>query len=130
MPLEKFTATIKRFNQKGEKTGWTYVEVPNSVADRLNPGNKKSFRVKGKLDNLAIEQVALIPMGDGDFILPLNQSMRKEAGFRVGMSIELALAPDKSERPLNALLLACLDDAPDAKARFYSLPPSHRKYYS
>jgi len=34
------------------------------------PNNKKSFKVKGTLDSHTIKQTALIPMGDGSFILP------------------------------------------------------------
>jgi hypothetical protein len=47
--MVQFTAIIKRFGQQGEKTGWTYIEVPAAMAEQLVPGNRKSFRVKGKL---------------------------------------------------------------------------------
>ena len=46
-----WTATIKKFDKQGEKTGWTYIEVPAELANKLQPGNKKGFRVKGRLDN-------------------------------------------------------------------------------
>ena len=42
----KFTATIKQFAEQGEKTGWTYIDVPENIALQLKPNNKKSFRVK------------------------------------------------------------------------------------
>ena len=73
----KFNATIKKFAQQGEKTGWTYIELPAAVAEKLQPGKKQSFRVKGSLDAFVIKGIALIPMGGGDFILPLNASIRK-----------------------------------------------------
>ena len=63
-----FNATIEKFGKQGEKTGWMYIVVPSKVANKLNPGVKKSYRVKGKLDEHAIEKVSLIPMGEGDFI--------------------------------------------------------------
>jgi hypothetical protein len=46
----KFTATLLQFQEQGEKTGWTYIQVPLAMAQQLKPGNKKVFRVKGKLD--------------------------------------------------------------------------------
>jgi hypothetical protein len=60
------------------------------VAGKLMPGNKKSFRVKGKLDDQAIEKMALMPMGEGDFIMALKASirktLRKQKGIRCGLS--------------------------------------------
>jgi hypothetical protein len=73
----KFSTTILRFDSQGEKTGWTYIEVSAALAQKLYPGNKKSFRVKGKLDQYEFEGAALIPMGEGNFILALNSTMRK-----------------------------------------------------
>lgn len=46
MKAVQFIATIHRFESKGEKTGWTYIEIPVDIAQQLKPGNKKSFRVK------------------------------------------------------------------------------------
>ena len=46
----RFSAVIKRFGSQGEKTGWTYIEVPQELAVQLQPNSRKSFRVKGKLD--------------------------------------------------------------------------------
>ncbi|MEJ0102256.1 MAG: DUF1905 domain-containing protein [Bacteroidota bacterium] len=70
--MVQYTATILQFAEQGEKTGWTYIEIPADIAQKLKPGNKKSFRVKGKLDNHPIKKVALLPMGGGRFIMPLN----------------------------------------------------------
>ena len=74
----QFIAKVEQFGAMGEKTGWTYIHIPAPLAQELFPGNKKSFRVKGKLDHWAFEQLALIPMGEGDFILALNTQIRKQ----------------------------------------------------
>ena len=58
----QFTATIKRFRENAEKTGWTYIEIPASLAEKLVPGNKKGFRVKGYLDDYAFDGISLLPM--------------------------------------------------------------------
>ena len=82
--MVQFTTTIHRFEKQGEKTGWTYVEIPADLAGQLVPGNKKAFRVKGKLDNFSIKGVSLLPMGGGSFIMPLNAAMRKGIGKKAG----------------------------------------------
>lgn len=58
-----FTAMLRKFGAKGEKIGWTYIDVPVAVTDALSPGQKTAFRVKGRLDTLSIQQVGLVPMG-------------------------------------------------------------------
>ena len=73
----QFTTTIMQFGQQGEKTGWHYIEIPADIAQKLKPGNKKSFRVKGKLDDFSFSGVALLPMGGGRFIIALNKDLRK-----------------------------------------------------
>ena len=73
----RFNATIKKFSELGEKTGWTYIEIPFEIADKLNPGIKKSYRVKGQFDDLKIERTSMLPMGGGSFIIPINASIRK-----------------------------------------------------
>ena len=38
--MVSFTTTILRFDEMGEKTGWTYIEVAAEYAEKLKPGNK------------------------------------------------------------------------------------------
>ena len=35
-----FTTTLQKFNSKGEKTGWTYIEISEQQAQKLKPGVK------------------------------------------------------------------------------------------
>src|SRR5688572_2420338 len=116
--MVSFTTTILKFEQMAEKTGWTYIEIPADIAQKLKPGNKKTFRVKGKLDNFTIKAVAIMPRGDGSFILAVNAAMRKGLGKRKGAMIKVQLQEDKAEIPLDKELLACLQDDPDAKAHW------------
>ena len=71
----RFTTVIERFAKQGEKTGWTYIAVSKEQAGLVNPGIKVSFRVKGKLDAYPVEKIALLPMGDGSFIMPLSMPL-------------------------------------------------------
>jgi hypothetical protein len=125
-----FTATIQRFDKKGEKTGWSYLEISAANAKKLKPGTKTSFRVKGKLDQFAIKQIALIPMGDGKFIIPFNATMRKGTGKKHGDKVKVVLEPDESKFVMNADFVACLKDDPIANAFFKTLPAGHQRYFS
>jgi hypothetical protein len=126
----EFSTTISRFEKKGEKTGWSYIEVSAAQAQKLKPDSKVSFRVKGQLDHYAFEKVALIPMGDGGFILPVNGRMRKVLRKGPGDRVKVSLSFDaRSPEPSKELLL-CLKDDPDALRFYKSLPKSHQNYFS
>src|ERR1700754_4241620 len=98
--MVKYTTTILRFEKQGEKTGWTYIEVPADIAGQLKPDQKQSFRVKGKLDKYAIAAIALLPMGDGKFIMALNAEIRKGIAKRAGAKLEVQLTVDDNPNPV------------------------------
>ena len=127
--MVRFAATILKFAEQGEKTGWSYIRIPKLLAQELKPGYKKSFRVQGKLDDYAFTGMALIPMGEGDFVLALNaqvrKSIRKEKGARVQVILEL----DLNIPEIPAEFLECLADEPEALAHFNKLNLSHRNYW-
>ncbi|HLG39532.1 MAG TPA: YdeI/OmpD-associated family protein [Chitinophagaceae bacterium] len=126
----EFTAALKQFGEQGEKTGWTYIEIPADLAERLKPGTKKSFRVKGKLDNYKISGIALLPMGGGSFIMAINAGMRKGIGKRKGALLKVKLEEDKKAFEFNKDFMECLADEPAATQFFKSLPGSHQRYFS
>ena len=128
--MVKFTATILKFSEQGEKTGWTYLTIPAEIALQLLPDNKKSFRVKGKLDAHEIKGVALLPMGKGDFIMALNAELRKKTGKKKGHLLEVQLELDTVPYEVNKTLMECLKDEPKALNYFESLPTAHKNYFS
>lgn len=128
--MVQFTTTIQRFDQKGEKTGWTYIEVPVDIAEQLNPGTKKSYRVKGKLDDIKINGIALIPMGGGNFIIPINADFRKKLRKKMGAMLSVQLSVDEKDFVFNKDFIDCLADEPAAKLYFETLTGSHQKYFS
>ena len=126
----QFKATIKKFDKQGEKTGWSYIEIPEEIASKIKLGYKKSYRVKGSLDNYKIERTSLLPMGNGNFIIPLNAEIRKGLGKRKGAEIIVKLEEDIRKVEINETFLLCLADEPNALEFFNSLPGSHRNYFS
>jgi Domain of unknown function (DUF1905)/Bacteriocin-protection, YdeI or OmpD-Associated len=126
----RFTTTILKFKEKGEKTGWSYITIPAELAEQLNPGVKKSYRVKGKLDAYAFEAMALLPMGDGDFIIALKTDVRKAIKKTAGDKINVQLSLQPKGYELDSDFMECLHDEPKALAFFNSLTGSHRNYFS
>ena len=125
-----FEAILRKFGSKGEKTGWTYISIPIKVTEKLKPGFKKSFRVKGLLDGYPIKSVALVPMGEGQFIMAVNATMRKAITKNIAAKIAVQIELDEDEIPLSAAFIDCLRDEPEAYKNFKKLPPSHQQYYS
>ena len=127
--MVRFKTTILQFKEMGEKTGWSYIRVPAALALQLKPNNKRSFRVKGKLDAHAISGMALIPMGEGDFIMALNAAIRKAIRKQKGDKLDVQLELDKKLITPPKDLLECLADEPRAQEYFKSLPGSHQNYF-
>ena len=128
--MVEYTTTLLKFDKQGEKTGWTYIEISSDIAQQLKPNNKKSFRVKGKLDNYTIQAVALLPMGEGNFIMPINGAMRKSIGKRHGAQLKIQLLVDNKPIQLSKDFMACLADEPKALAFFHKIPKSVQNYFS
>lgn len=126
----KFKTRIEKFKQQGEKTGWTYITIPADVAQAINPREKKSYRTKGKIDNYVFSGVSLLPMGKGEFIIPLNANIRKAIGKKAGAMVEVQITVDKSVYQLNKELMECLDEEPEALQFFNTLTGSHQRYFS
>ncbi len=126
--MVEFTATIKKFDKQGEKTGWTYIEISAAIALKLNLENKKAFRVKGFVDEDAFSGISLLPFGGGDFIMALNAAIRKSIGK--GAILKVGLEPDQRPVLLSTDLMQCLSDEPRALSFFQKLSKSHQNYYS
>ena len=125
-----FTTIMLQFAEQGEKTGWTYIEIPADIARQMKPGNKKSSRVRGMLDALPVQGMALMPMGEGNFIMALKAEVRKGLHKHAGAMVQVRLEEDvdyKVETPAD--LQECFDFEPEAAEFFNSLAKSHREYF-
>ena len=125
-----FKTIIKKFDKQGEKTGWTYIEVSAKQAEMLNPGVRTSYRVKGSLDDYAIEKTAILPMGNGSFIMPLNANLRKGIKKQKDATLNVQLELDKEPLKHDAEFVDCLKDEPKALETFQSLAKGHQNYFS
>ena len=128
--MVQFKTIIQQFGQQGEKTGWTHIIIPENIAQKLIPGNKKTFRVKGFLDDYKIEGVALLPMGGGEFVMPLNAAMRKGTKKRKGATLNVKLEVDNNPVKPPAEFVECLKDEPKAYEYYFSLTKGHQNYFT
>ena len=126
----QYSTPILKFGKMGDKTGWTYIVISASQASKLNKGSKVSFRVKGKLDHYTFEGHALLPMGEGNFILPINATHRKAIKKKEGDVIHVEMEYDSKKPKPSQQMIQCLKEDPSAFDYFKSLPPSHQNYYS
>ncbi|HCN83013.1 MAG TPA: hypothetical protein DIT07_05245 [Sphingobacteriaceae bacterium] len=126
----EFTSIILKFADQDEKTGWTYIEIPADIAQQLKPGNKKTFRAKGMLDQLAFFGAALMPMGEGNFIMALNADMRKGLRKQEGAILHVQIEAD-NEFSIQTpdYMLECFEYEPEALNFYNSLTKSHRDYF-
>ena len=125
-----FSTKIQRFAKQGEKTGWSYIEISQKNADKINPGVRKSYRVKGTIDSFKIQKVSILPMGEGGFILPMNATLRKGTGKTAGDAVKVSLELDGRSLQLNADFIACVKDDARAYEFFQTLPRGHQNYFS
>ncbi|TCC91801.1 DUF1905 domain-containing protein [Pedobacter frigiditerrae] len=123
-------AEIERFSKNGDKTGWSYIFIPQDVADKIKPNSRIGFRVKGLIDQVAVKGMSVMPVKDGGFILalnkPLRKALRKEEGAVINLNLEFD-ADFKIEMPDDLEL--CLADEEELLARFLSMPKSHQNYF-
>jgi hypothetical protein len=124
-----FTATLLKYSNKGEKTGWTYLDVPADIILKFKRKDKKEFRVKGLIDDLKFDRLAVYPIGDGNFIIAVNAQMRKALGKKEGAMVSLKIEIDESPPIRSQELLVCLAEDPIANEQFESLLLSQRNYF-
>lgn len=123
-------AMMLQFAEQGEKTGWTYIDIPADLALQMKPHNKKSFRVRGMLDALPVRGMALMPMGEGNFIMALKADIRKKLHKNAGAILHCKLEEDTDYKvEIPADLQECFDFEPETWDFFNSLAKSHREYF-
>jgi hypothetical protein len=127
--MHVFTATVRKFASKGEKTGWTYVDIPPDLLKKLKLTDKKSFRIKGSIDDVKIEKLSTYPIGEGQFIIALNTQLKKQLGKKEGAIVSVRFDVDNRKAPKSKELFDALNEEPEAMSQFNSLLLSHQNYF-
>lgn len=127
--MHSFKSIILKFASKGEKTGWTYVEVPKDIITNLKLKTKKEFRIKGMMDDVPFERLATYPIGEGNFIIAINAVLRKKLGKKEGAIVRVTFELDTSEALQSEELIDCLQDDKEALKQFLSQTKSMQNYF-
>jgi hypothetical protein len=109
--------------------GGAFVEIPPDSLQELGGGTR--FRVRGTLAGVALES-STMGIGAGRVALGLHKATREAAGVAIGDTVHIEVERDDRER---AIVIppefeAALRDAPDARAFFDRLAPTHRRSYA
>lgn len=127
--MQSFQAIIHKFNSKGEKSGWTYVEIPPDVLAKLKRKNKKAFRIKGSVDDVKFDKMTTYAVGDGQMIIAVNGELRKKLGKKEGGTVKIKFEVDEGAPLISKELMDCLHEDSAALKQFQSLSPSHQNYF-
>lgn len=121
---------LNKFEKQGEKTGWTYIEFSEEFIQKLNPGVRKTFRVKGKIDAYEFNGINLLPMGRGIFILPINQTVRRIIKKKENDTVEIEINLDLTSFELDKDFVEYLETEKNSFNFFNTLNRSHQNYFS
>ncbi|MFN6943561.1 MAG: DUF1905 domain-containing protein [Cytophagaceae bacterium] len=123
-PIFSSKVNLERFPGKG---GWTYARV------ELSPDIDKPLvwrKVNGTIDDLAVEKLTLMPMGDGKLFIAVKAEIRKKIKKDAGDSVTIILyedAPIPEDIPEDFIL--CLQDDSDAWRYFTSFSEEEKIKY-
>lgn len=122
MPIQLLNTnvTLAKFSGKG---GWTYAPLPAQVKAPNTYFNK--MRVSGSIDDLSLENIHLMSMGQGRLFLPVNAALRKQLGKQAGDTVRLVLFLADADAPLSVSLAdfeECLAEVTGALETYKRLP--------
>jgi hypothetical protein len=127
--MPSFKSIIERYGAKGEKTGWRVVEIPQDILSKLKLKDKKGFRIKGVIDDIKFEKLSVYPMGEGRFIIALNNDLRKKLQKKEGANVSVKFELDANKALQSKELLDCLKQDAIAKKQFEGQLLSHQNYF-
>jgi hypothetical protein len=99
--MKKATSTTEKFNftsvlERSDNKLWgSHFPVPNRVVTPLIEDNSR--RVVCTLNGTVEYQCAMLPHGNGSFVITVNTKRCDQLGLKFGMEIDVALRKDASE---------------------------------
>lgn len=121
-PLVNKKYQLEKFPGKG---GWTYITINEiKVVKRKYFGGLK---VRGYIDDYALIDHNLFPMGKGVLMMAVKAEIRKKIGKQEGDWVTLILYNDEPADNTNEEFLACLKDDPGAEKTFNKATKTQQK---
>ncbi len=114
----RFTSVLERSDNK---LWGCHFRIPSRIAKQLMNGDGR--RVVCTLNDAAEYQRAMIPHGNGSFVITVNKKLRDSLGLTFGMEVEVSLRRDESQYglPLPKELQALLRQDEEGNALFHAL---------
>jgi hypothetical protein len=116
-----------KIQKQTHKGGWHYVVISGISASEKSASGL--VRISGTVDDYAIKQFNLLPMKDGNMMLPLKTPLRKAIRKTEGDSVRVILYSDDSVVVVPDDILMSLMDYPKAHHFFMTLSESNKKHY-
>ena len=124
-PLVNSNYLLQKFPGKG---GWTYAEIPEVLQNKNVPFGW--VRVKGSIDNYALKQYKLMPMGNGKLFLPVKAEIRKKIGKGASDFVHIILFSDDSRLEIPEEIILCFENEPKkAYETFFKFTEGEQKSY-
>ncbi|UKJ06079.1 YdeI/OmpD-associated family protein [Solitalea lacus] len=111
------------------KAGWTYapLDLKGKESKKLN-----YLKVKGSIDTYELAETHLMPIGNGKLFIPVKAEIRKKIRKEAGDWVQLILYrfnPENETATIDSFL-ACLEDEPEAFAKFQQFTLEEQKQYT
>ena len=91
----RFTSTLERSTNK---LWGCHFPVPKRIVEQMAGGNKSGpIRVVCSLIGTAERQCAILPHGNGRFVITVNKKLRETLGLEFGMEVSVSVKKDESE---------------------------------
>jgi hypothetical protein len=120
----RFTAIL----EKSTNSLWgSHLRVPQSVAKALvRDGSRRVLRT---LNGSEAHQCALLPYGEGGFVLSVNKSWCTKLQLEIGSRVRVSLQRDESEYglPMPAELKELFRQEKEGSRLFHSLTPGRQR---
>lgn len=123
-PLVDKDYLLQRFEGKG---GWTYVEIPEIRMPKTPFG---MLKVRGKIDDYALSNYNLMPLGNGHLFLPIKAAVRKQIKKEAPDTVHIILYEDTTPLAIPEELLLCLEDEPGAFEKFETYTDGQKKAFA
>ncbi|MDH3252544.1 MAG: YdeI/OmpD-associated family protein [Ignavibacteria bacterium] len=120
----QFSSTLEK---SGNRLWGCHVEVPDHIAAQLTDGGSR--RVVCSLNGSEEFQRALIPNGNGSYVITVNKALRDSLHLTICMQLDVTLRKDESMYglPMPAELEELLQQDKEGHRLFHSLTPGKRR---
>jgi hypothetical protein len=122
--MQKFTGLLE---VSRNRLWGSHVRVPGPIARELLAGGSR--RVVRTLNGSAEHQCALLPFGQGVYVLSVNKTWLKTLRLSPGEHVAVTVRPDKSRYglPLIEEMKEVLRQDPEGNRLFHALTPGRRR---